>query len=156
VLLSRKSFGQLRVFPCVNFPTFVFVLLKVKKITVSIYWPIFHLKIGESWCQRQATFAALDRHVYQSEDDVTLAESFLWEYIQRSRMDQFKSGNSSCYENDNKYPCFFVPEPDSRGASKTAKSPTLCLTVTKPQAHDVEHGSSLVYARGYRNDLAKM
>ena len=116
----------------------------------------FNLKIGESLCQRQATFAALDRHVYQSEDDVTLAEGFLWEYIQRSRMDQFKSGNSSCYENDNKYPCFFVPEPDSRGARKTAKSPTLCLTVTKPQAHDVEHGSSLVYARGYRNDLAKM
>ena len=154
MLLCRKSFGQLRVFPCVNFhrrPNF-----QMKKIRVSIYWPIFNLKIGESLCQKQATFAALDRHVYQSEDDVTLAEGFLWEYIQRSRMDQFKSGNSSCYENDNKYPCFFVPEPDSRGARKTAKSPTLCLTVTKPQAHDVEHGSSLVYARGYRNDLAKM
>ena len=42
----------------------------------------FNLKIGESLCQRQATFAALDRHVYQSEDDVTLAEGFLLTYIQ--------------------------------------------------------------------------
>jgi hypothetical protein len=36
---------------------------------------------GES-CAKTPRFAALDRHVYQSEDNVALSKGFLWEYIQ--------------------------------------------------------------------------
>jgi hypothetical protein len=36
----------------------------------------------ENPVQKTQTFAALDRHVYQSEDNVTLSEGLLWEYIQ--------------------------------------------------------------------------
>jgi hypothetical protein len=36
---------------------------------------------GES-CAKTPRFAALDRHVYQSEDNVTLSKGCLWDYIQ--------------------------------------------------------------------------